>query len=177
VDAGKTAQIVKIAAYELTALEADLRQPVILFTKRSLTLAKAKLAYAAFGKYLTDYDSLSRIVTDKEFPKLPEEVRIGAQWLVDLVAELGEQQKAFDKAFKIAKAGTEAKPESIVKHAKLCMAEIRTQPKLLAKIAKRMIKGEEPEPSVMLLLPLLPLAILAWTLADKIELAQSKKPS
>lgn len=176
-DTGKTAQIVKIAAYELTALEEDLRQPVILFTKRSLTLAKAKLAHSAFGKYLTDYAGLPRIVADKEFPKLPETVRIEAGWLVDLLAELDGQQKTFDKAYKIAKAGPDAKPESIVKHAKLCMAEIKTQPKLLAKIAKRMIKGEEPEPSVMPLVPMLPLAILAWTLADKIALAQSKKPA
>jgi hypothetical protein len=176
VDVGKTVLGIKIAGYDLAGLETDLREPTLLFVKGKLTLAKAKVAKVAYDKYLGTYSGFSRILADKDFEKLPGDARAQTDWLVGVIGRLSDQEKSFEKGWKLAKAGPEAKRESIIKHCKLCIPELRTPPKTLAKLAKRMIKGEEPEADVLPFVAFLPLAILSWAMADMIEEGLGARP-
>jgi hypothetical protein len=176
VDSGKTAVKIRVATYNLTGVETDLRQPTLLFSKGTLTLAKAKVAYESFEKYLSKSSDIAKLVGDKDFEGLPDELKAEAVWLTGLLTQLNDKAKLFEKAMKIAKAGAEAKQDKILKHAKLCIVELRTPPKLLEKLAKRMLKGEAASPEQVPFIPFLPLAIIAWAIADMIELGVGKRP-
>ncbi len=175
-DVGRTQRLVFMAEYELRGMEPELRQPTILYSKGKLNETKAKLGYSLINRYLTDNKELTKIADGKDLASLPQETQDLAVWLDKTMTSLATLDPLLDKAWKIAKKGPDGQENKILQHAKLCVKEVRTPPKYLAKLVKRMVQGEVIEGPDKEQVHFLPVALACWAVADLVDDAIQAKP-
>lgn len=175
-DAGKVSQRMYRAVYELKALEDDLRKPTFLFVKHKLDMSKGKFSYMAINNYLKEYADLVNLANGKDFAKLPADLQAQAVWLDALMTQLQSLDPRLDKSWVLAKKGLDGQEERILKLCKSVVKEVRTPPRGLQRMVTQWVRGTFPPDEVKSMVPLLPFCILAWAIADQVDVAVGKRP-
>ncbi len=175
-DAAKTVRLIDAAVYDLAGMEMELRLPAFMFVKGTLTEAKLRPSYISINRYLTDNVALTRLADDKGFAKLPAKAQAEAVWLDGFMTQLTAIDPLLDKAWKLARKAPEGQEVKIIKHAKDCLKTVRTPPKSLGRLLKRLIQGEQPSKTEAPMIGYLPIAIICWAIADQVDEAMLKRP-